>query len=395
MRDVIYLAWRYLAYHRLKTAVLIASVAMIVYLPVGLNIVVRESAEQLIARADTTPLLIGAEGSQLELVLNSLYFESEPPPPMRFAELTRVDETGLANTVPLYCRFRTRHSPIVGTSLGYFELRDLAIREGRLFEMLGECVLGAEAARMAGVGPGDSVMSTPENVIDISGVYPLKMNVVGVLAASGTPDDRAVFVDVKTAWVIQGLGHGHAALSESEESSVFQLGEDGETVTHTSVEQYNEITPANVASFHFHGDQGTFPITAVVAIPNDQRSGTILEGRYLSDGELAQTARPAAVMQELLATVLTVRRYILLALLLVGAAAVAMMILVFILSLQLRRRELETIAKIGGGRGRITSLIAAEILSVLIAGVVCAAILTLATSWFASSATRLLVQWAA
>ncbi len=48
-------------------------------------------------------------------------------------------------------------------------------------------------------------MSSPESVFDITGVYPLKMNVVGILQPTGTPDDDAVFVDVKTAWVIGGL----------------------------------------------------------------------------------------------------------------------------------------------------------------------------------------------
>ena len=59
MTDVLYLAWRYLSYHKGKTAVLVAAVAVIVYLPVGLNIVVGQSAAELTARADATPLLIG------------------------------------------------------------------------------------------------------------------------------------------------------------------------------------------------------------------------------------------------------------------------------------------------------------------------------------------------
>ena len=35
------------------------------------------------------------------------------------------------------------------------------------------------------------------------------MQVVGVLEPSYTADDGAIFVDLKTAWVIQGLVHGH------------------------------------------------------------------------------------------------------------------------------------------------------------------------------------------
>ena len=61
MLDVLYLAWRYLAYHRFKTAILVASVTLIIYLPIGLNVLVSQSAEQLTARAEATPLLVGAK----------------------------------------------------------------------------------------------------------------------------------------------------------------------------------------------------------------------------------------------------------------------------------------------------------------------------------------------
>ena len=37
MSDVLYLAWRYLVFHRWKTLLLIASITLIAYLPVGLN----------------------------------------------------------------------------------------------------------------------------------------------------------------------------------------------------------------------------------------------------------------------------------------------------------------------------------------------------------------------
>ena len=59
------------------------------------------------------------------------------------------------------------------------------------------------------VGPGDTIVSTPEQVFDLAGVYPLKMRITGILPQTGGPDDRAVFVDLKTAWIIEGIAHGH------------------------------------------------------------------------------------------------------------------------------------------------------------------------------------------
>ena len=59
MRDLLFLAWRYLAYHRVKSAILVASIAMILFLPAGLNVLVGQSAQELRERAGATPLLIG------------------------------------------------------------------------------------------------------------------------------------------------------------------------------------------------------------------------------------------------------------------------------------------------------------------------------------------------
>jgi putative ABC transport system permease protein len=392
MRDVTYLAWKYLVYHRFKTLILITSITLIVYLPIGLNILVDQSAQQLTARARVTPLLIGAKGSPLELVLRSLYFESDVPADIPYSEVARVRQSGLARAIPLHSRYRTRKSPITGTSLEYFEFRQLRIADGRWFGMMGECVLGAQAAKLAEAGVGDSVMSSPESVFDIAGVYPLKMRVVGVLAPTGTPDDRAVFVDIKTAWVIAGLAHGHDDLSQPTAQSAVLRKEGNQIIANASVMQYNEITAENVASFHFHGDTASFPITSVIAIPEDQKSSTVLQGRYLSDDERVQIVTPTTVMDELLNTILTVRRYILVAVGLIALATLAMMILVFLLSLQLRRREMETIANIGGSRTRVVALVTTEIVGVILTGTACAALLSAATVWLATSATRLLIQ---
>lgn len=391
MTDVLYLAWRYLAYHKLKTAVLVLAIAITVFLPFGLDIIVSQSAEELTARAEATPLLIGAKGSPLQLVLNSLYFESDPAPPMSLAEAVRVDQSRLAQAIPLYTRFRAANSPIVGTSLEYFEFRNLEISEGRLMAMMGECVVGAKAAASAGAELGEHTLSSPESVFDLAGVYPLKMKVVGILKPTGKPDDFAVFVDVKTTWVIEGLAHGHHDLSRPEAVSQVLRREGNRVIGNASVVEYNEITSDNVASFHFHGDPATFPITSVIVVPKDKKSSDLLRGRYLSETEQVQVVEPAAVVDDLLRTVFTVRGYVMAAVIIVGVATLATMVLVFLLSLQLRRREMETMEKIGGSKSRIGGLIAVEILGVLGGGVILASILAALTGWFATTVTRVVV----
>ncbi len=71
MSGSLYLAWRYLVFHRWKTSILVLSIALIAYIPAGLNVLVEESARGLMARAESTPLVVGGRGSPLELVLSS------------------------------------------------------------------------------------------------------------------------------------------------------------------------------------------------------------------------------------------------------------------------------------------------------------------------------------
>lgn len=380
MRDVLYLAWRYLVFHRLKTIILVTSIMLIVYLPTGLNVVVEQSAEHLTARAEATPLLIGANGSPLELALNSLYFSPEHPELIDYAEAIAVTESGLADAIPLYVRFRSRGHPIVGTSIDYFGFHHLNLASGRPMAVLGECVLGAAVAESLGVQPGDSVLSSTETVFDLAGVYPLKMKVVGVLERSFTPDDDAIFADVKTAWVIEGLGHGHQDLARADAASGVLSRSDENIVANASVVQYNEITEANVDSFHFHGDLAGYPLTAVLAVPRNEKSGVILRGRYTSDDAQSQIVRPITVIEELLDTLLTIQQFIVAAVIIVGAATVATAALVFMLSLKLRRREIDTMHKIGGSRARVASILSAEVFIVVILSGMLAAAMNMITS---------------
>lgn len=391
MSQILYLAWRYLAYHRIKTAILIASIMLIIYLPIGLRVLVEQSERELTTRAEATPLIVGAKGSPLELVLNSLYFESDTPPRMRHSEAERIAESGLARAIPLYTRFRAQNHPIVGTSLDYFQLRDLRIAAGRNVTVLGECVAGADAADALEVAPGGHIISSPESVFDLAGVYPLKMKVVGVLERTHTPDDRAIFVDIRTAWVIEGLGHGHEDLSKPE-AATRVLSRDGNTfVGNAAVVEFNEITDKNIGSFHFHGVTDEFPITAIIAVPNDDKSAALLQGRYLSPDEGVQIVEPNHVMEDLLETILTIQSYVIAAVLVIGLSTLATAALVFMLSIRLRKREIGTMVKIGGSRASILGVLACEILGVIAAGAVLAAGLTFLTSKFGSVIIRLLI----
>ena len=304
----LYVAWQYLRYHKVRTTVLIAALTLTTFLPLAVHIVVRASEIQMLDRSQATPLILGQKGSALDLVMNTLYFASKPPETVSMREADQIDETGFAFAIPIYNRYSARGYPIVGTSLDYLGFRQLEIESGRMLAVLGECVLGATVADRLGLGPGDFIISAPENPFDLGGVYPLRMKVTGVLRPRHTPDDRAVFVDVKTAWVIEGLGHGHEDVAAARDPEVVLTEVDGRLVASAKIVQYNEITADNMDSFHFHGDTSQFPLTSIIAVPHDAKSATLLMGRYLPETSTVQLIKPVDVVQALMENIFKIRR---------------------------------------------------------------------------------------
>ena len=383
MSGALFLGWRYLVFHQLKTAILVASITLMLFLPAATRVLVNDSAAALTSRADQTPLVVGAAGSPLELVLSSLYFHAEQPPELPFALFEELRNTGWADAIPLNTRFHSRGSPIVGTSLNYFGFRDLGLAQGRMMGMLGECVIGANVAAREDVGVGGSLVSSPETVFDIAGVYPLKMTITGVLEPNGSADDDAIFVDIKTSWVIQGLGHGHQDLVKPAAAAGVLSRKEGMVTANASVVQYAEITPENVAEFHFHGATGEFPLSSVIVVPPDEKSGALLRGRYQDNDQGMQMIVPSSVLNDLLDTVFTVQNYIILGLAILSLATIAVITLVFLLSQQLRKGEFHTLSRIGASKAYIATLIASEIGFVFIGSLLLATGLTFAVRQYA------------
>ena len=373
MRDSIYLAWRYLRHHRAKTLLLVLSLSLFLGLPLVMRAMSHATQQSLLSRAESTPLLLGKKGSSLDLVVEALYFQLKDVEPITEADVDAMQATGLALGIPIRTGLSARNFPLVGTSLDYFPFRGLRIAAGRELAIMGECVLGAEAAETLGLGPGDALLTSPSTLFDLAGVYPLKLHVVGVLEPSYGPDDEAVFVDLKTAWVGEGLGHGHQDVARAGPDVV--LKRQGGTVTaNAKLVQYNEVTESNLDSFHFHGDRSTYPVTAVIVVPHDEKAGVLLRGRFI-DAPTRQLLRPAQVVDSLNKQIFRFERVLQIVVWTVGLATALMFVLVMVLSWRLRAEELRTMTRLGCSRWKAAQIMGAEIAIMVGASIALAAIL--------------------
>ena len=169
-------------------------------------------------------MIVGAKGSPLQLVLNSVYLISKPIENIswdfyqeflpaaerpdgadgRFAASTHV-------AVPICMGDYFRGHRVVGTSAAYFDRltvgggRPFAFTAGRNFQddEFFAGVLGSAAAANLGLAVGDAF--APTHGADDGKVHD-PFRVVGILARTDTPVDRGVFVNMEGFY----LQDGHA-----------------------------------------------------------------------------------------------------------------------------------------------------------------------------------------
>jgi len=187
-------------------------------------------------------MIVGAKGSPLQLVLNSVYLVSKPIENISWDFYQQflpaaerpdgVDGTFAASTktaVPICMGDYFRGFRVIGTNAAYFDRltigdgRPFAFSAGRNFrndEFFGG-VLGATVAAKLGLKPGDPF--APTHGADDGKVHD-PFTVTGVLARTDTPVDRGVFVNMEGFY----LQDGHAKPVEGEEESGERKAESGE-----------------------------------------------------------------------------------------------------------------------------------------------------------------------
>jgi putative ABC transport system permease protein len=367
LRDALFLALRYLRSAPGRTAVLIAGTTVAILLPLFTYRAAGLLERTLLLRAERSPILIGAKGNEFDLTLASLYFRGQVRDPVRAGELDRLSQRGYGLAIPLYVAHSAARSPIVGTGLEYFEARGLHAAAGRLPALLGEVVAGADVARRLRLQVGDTVRSDLRNLYNLAGGYPLLLDVVGILAPSGGPDDEAFFADVKTTWALDGLLHGHAQVTR--EQTLDPQAPTGENMEATAaLFLFQEIDDTNRASFHLHGEPGDAPLTSILVLPRDRKAHDLLLGDYALEEKL-QAVEPVDVVRTVLGIVLRAREGLNAFFAIVALATAAFFVLVISLSLRLRAREIALMRRIGSSRGAVATIVGAEIVLVVAAAV--------------------------
>jgi putative ABC transport system permease protein len=178
---------------------------------VGCGLLAQERAlRQGSARAaEPFDLVLGAPGSDVSLVLASVYLQPTDLPLLPgdlYAEVAADPDVDLA--APLAFGDSVDGAPVVGTTAAFVAHLGGDLAEGRLFTDHEEAVVGALVPAAIGdsLEPAHGAGEAAEEHAHGDAAF----EVVGRMPTTGSPWDRAILVPVEAVWEIHGLAAGHA-----------------------------------------------------------------------------------------------------------------------------------------------------------------------------------------
>jgi putative ABC transport system permease protein len=215
--SAVWIAWKSLQQHALSTWIAAASIALAGGLLMSVW-VLRAQAENTFANSNCGfDAVLGPRGSQLQLVLNSIFHLEASPgtiPGNTAAMLKRnpLTRNAVKDAIPIAVGDNYKGYRLVGTTSAIFESHEYA--EGKKFCLAGqgswfdegkkEAVAGSFAAGKLGLEVGDTFKPyhglTYVETSQHEDVYTL----VGILESTGTPADRVIWIPLKGIQTMDG-----------------------------------------------------------------------------------------------------------------------------------------------------------------------------------------------
>ncbi len=316
-------------------------------------------------------MIVGAKGSPLQLVLNSVYLISKPIeniswstyqeflPGTRRADGVDGRYAGsVATAVPICMGDYFRGYRVVGTNADYFarlapaggafrfaagrNLQDEAFFEG---------VLGASVAESLGLKVGDTF--APTHAADDGPVHD-PFTVAGILARTGTPVDRGVYVNMEGFY----LQEGHAKPVEGGEAVVAQA------------EKAAARPAGNPAPLPAAQREVTAILVETAALPGMPPELMALGlHQSLNEGRDAQAAMPVRVIRELFDLFVKPLELVLLLVTALVVLVSAIGILVSMVGSALERsRDVAVMRALGARRGQVLATVLLEAILLAVGG---------------------------
>ena len=185
--------------------------ALSLSLGVGVSMTERAVRQGTARAGDAFDLLVGAQGSSVQLMLGAVYLRPQSLPLVPGGAVTEIlTQEGVVWAAPLAFGDRWNASPLVGTTTDMVTLGgNRTLAEGRAFAAQDEAVLGAGVPLRLGeaFSPMHGQVSASHNEHGH-----VRYKAVGRLPETGTPWDNAILIPIESVWAVHDAlpdaGHG-------------------------------------------------------------------------------------------------------------------------------------------------------------------------------------------
>lgn len=214
------LAWRNIWFKPLNTLLSILLLASSVAIITLLIVMQKQFEEQFSSNADDIDLVLGAQGSPLQLVLSSVYQVDAPTGNIDYDSASvwmRHPFVQLA--IPLAYGDNYLGYKIVGTTPEYLEKFKAEISTGKIFEKEFEVVLGYAVAQKLNLKVGDKFNGTHGDAKEGEKHEEFQYVVVGIASKTGKVVDNVILSTIGSVWAMHGHEHeeGHEDVQEPKE----------------------------------------------------------------------------------------------------------------------------------------------------------------------------------
>lgn len=275
------LAWKNIWFKPLNTILSVVLLTSSVAIITTLVLVEKQFEEKFSSNIDGVDLVMGAQGSPLQLILSAVYQVDSPTGNISYdSAKVWMQHPFIQKAIPLAFGDNYRGYKILGTTPDYLDKYGATISEGKLFEKNFEVVIGSDIAQKLSLKIGDEFFGSHGDAAEgeVHDHYGYK--VVGIAKPTGKVVDNLILCTIPSVWQMHG-SHGE------EENPAH--GEEGHV--HLEGEEHHEEADMTL-------DEPGMEITAVL-LKFRNKMGIVTWPRIIAQNTKMQVASPAIEVNRL------------------------------------------------------------------------------------------------
>ena len=308
-------------------------------------------------------MVIGANGSPLQLILSSIYQIDAPTGNISMEEANRLTRSPLVQSViPLSMGDSYQGYRIVGSNQKYLEHFEAQFAEGKVFSQAMEIVLGAKVAKNLGLKVGDRFASQHGFNEEGEAHKEKKFKVIGILKSTNSVLDQIMITPLESVWAVH---ESHEPEEEGKGANALKLLEEN---------------PVGANSIRPESDQ---QITSMLVKFRNPAMGMMM-ARSINLNSTMQTATPAIEINRLFALMgFGIDALKLIALVIIIVSGLSVFVSLYN-SLKERKYEMALMLSMGASRTKLFFLLLLEGLIISVIGFVMGIFLSRLGLWIMS-----------